>query len=360
MGVLMPDTKDIRFWFRLYGRSDEEMNGGGIVNQAATTGVELRGPAIGSDDDPVLAGSPLIALTPSSTPPPAGDPDSPRTGHRLPYQPRSPVRSRRTTPGSPNTTSSPPPGIARQDSFRPFVPTSSALSMQSGVNDGNNAFASTRAWRNAAEGLAAGAGGMKSVWASISSNASAALQAAQAAYDNSTKDYNPSDAESSFGKREDLLSKGGELPTVSRLGSLGRNSSSASLARSAAIPDELSNPWLDEAPPATSAPIIQHTVLAPTPIGLSNLKPAADDGTRPWAQPSSSPSSNNKPQPPSLQNSIGSLSSSLSDLTLLTESGTSRPRSVASPRPTSGSTSGDKHQPQPNVSDIDPLGVGFR
>ncbi|CAE6525514.1 unnamed protein product [Rhizoctonia solani] len=55
--VLIPDAKDVRFWYRLYGRGDEEMNGGGLANQATTAGVELRGSVVGLEDDPVLAGS---------------------------------------------------------------------------------------------------------------------------------------------------------------------------------------------------------------------------------------------------------------------------------------------------------------
>ncbi|CAE6340333.1 unnamed protein product [Rhizoctonia solani] len=357
--VLIPDSKDVRFWYRLYGRGDEEMNGGGITNQATASGVELRGPVVGSEDDPVLAGSPLAVLTPSATPPPSGDLGS----QRAPYQPRSPTRIKRVSSGLPSTASTPPPTSSRQDSLRPFASTNSAFSMQAGGSDARDALAPSRAWRNAAEGLAAGAGGVRSVWASLSSNATAAFQAAQAAYDTSVRDYGTPNNDSSPRMREDILSNGGELPTVSKMGSLGRNSGSASVTRSAPIPDVLSNPWADQAP--VSAPTTPHRldIAAPTPIGVAELKPLVDVNQQPWARPAASPSSHAKSTQPSLVNSIGSLSSSLSDLTLLTEPNLSRSQSSASPRlpPTEPVLSNnDGHQPQSSVADIDPLGVGFR
>lgn len=347
MGVLLPDTKDVRFWFRLYGRGDEEMNGG-AMNQAGGSGVELRGPIAGFDDDPVLGSSPLPALTPSTTPPPPGDQD-PLKGHRIPYQPRSPTRSRRSTPGLPSAANTPP--IVRQDSFRALSSSNSPFSTQSALNEGAS-FASSRVWKNAAEGLAAGAGGVKSVWASVSSTV---FQAAQTVYDNTTRDFNTPGPEPSASRREELLNRGGELPAIN---SLGRSSGSTLLARSSSIPDVL-DPWHDAAPSTASQP----AVIAPTPIGASNFKPTLVDEIQPWSQPGASPPPLAKrTQPSSLQDSIGSLPSSLSDLTLLTEPSMSRPRSVASPRPASISASSvtDKHQPQSSVADIDPLGVGFR
>ncbi|EUC61660.1 protein phosphatase [Rhizoctonia solani AG-3 Rhs1AP] len=357
--VLIPDAKDVRFWHRLYGRGDEEMNGGGIVSQATATGVELRGLVPGSEHDPVLAGSPLTVLTPSATPPPPGDLGIPGANQRVPYQPRSPIRLKRTSSGLASTASTPPPVASRQDGFRPFASTNPVLSMQSSSNDERDVAASSRAWKNATEGLAVGAGGMKSMWASLSSNATAAFQAAQAAYDTSVRDYSPPNTESSSNAREDLISKGGELSTVSRMGSLGRNSGSASLTRSAPIPDELDNPWLDETPSAASAPAVapRRDIIAPIPIGTTGPNPLANADQQP------SPSSHTKLAQPSLMNSISSLPSSLSDLTLLTKPNLSRPQSSASARPPPTeptASSGPVLQPQSNTVDIDPLGVGFR
>ncbi|KAH7341085.1 protein-tyrosine phosphatase-like protein [Rhizoctonia solani] len=356
---------NVRFWYRLYGRGDEEMNGGMMSNLAAATGVELRGPVAGSEDDPVLAGSPLSTLTPFATPPPPGDLGVLGAGQRLPYQPRSPTRIKRTPSGLASTTSTPPPAASRQDSLRPFASTNPAFSMQVGASDSQDVSAS-RAWRNAAEGFAAGAGGVKSMWASLSSNATAAFQAAQAAYDTSAREYGTPNTESSSNTREDLLGKGSELPTFSRTGSLGRDSGSASVTRSAPIPDVLSNPWLDEAPTSTpSVPTAapQREIIAPTPIGGTGLKPWADVDKQPWVRPATSSSSHTKSAQPSLVDSISSLPSSLSNLTLLTEPNLSRPQSSASARPPPtepAPPSNNTHQPQSGVVDIDPLGVGFR
>ncbi|KAG8743891.1 hypothetical protein FRC10_011181 [Ceratobasidium sp. 414] len=357
MGVLMPDTKDIRFWSRLYGRSDEEMNGGVAANPAA--GVELR--VSGSEDDSVLAGAPLLALTPSTTPPlPTPGTDAPEASkYIIPYQPRSPTRPRRA-PGSPFSGNTPPPTATRQDSFRPFASTNSAFSMQ----PANDAF-SRVPWRNAAEGLAAGAGGMKSVWASISSNASAAFSAAQAAYENTTKDQ--ASADSSPSRRHSILETGGELPTVSRLGSLGRNSGSTSGGRNLADLSDLGNPWLDEPAPAAPTFVPQSTLVSPTPLtpAASSL-PSMDLGTQPSRRAVTSLAPTQPPTSSGLSNSLPSLSHllpSLSHLTLADEPPTKTrslvsPRPPAAPRPDPPRAGQDK--PPQNMSDIDPLGVGFK
>ncbi|QRV99923.1 phosphoinositide 3-phosphatase [Ceratobasidium sp. AG-Ba] len=353
MGVLVPDTKDVRFWSRLYGRSDEEMNGNAVANQVV--GVELRGPVSGSEDDPVLAAAPLLALTPSSTPPPASDTDLSDAGKRLPYQPRSPVRSRKA-PGSPFGGNTPPP-VTRQDSFRPFASTNSALSVQPTSNDN----LSRGAWRNAAEGLAAGAGGMKSVWASISSNASAAFSVAQAAYENSIRDQPSPASQSNSNRHSGILETGGELPTVSRLGSLGRSSGSAAIPRDSTVLGDLGNPWLDEATPTTSmrpTKISQSSVVAPTPVVASALKPSIDFDIQPTRNAYTPLAPAHSAAPSELSNSLSSLSHlTLSDESILkTRPAPPKPPASASPAPLPAS----QDQPKQTAVDIDPLGVGFK
>mgnify|MGYP002718840427 CR=1 FL=1 len=51
-GVLMPDPKDVRFWYRLFKRGDEEMNGSPIALQQAQ-GAELLGPVGAGQVDPI-------------------------------------------------------------------------------------------------------------------------------------------------------------------------------------------------------------------------------------------------------------------------------------------------------------------
>ncbi|PCH37791.1 phosphotyrosine protein [Wolfiporia cocos MD-104 SS10] len=50
MGVLMFNPKDVRFWYQLYGRTDEEMNGRFVARQAAEN-PEFAGPIGASADD---------------------------------------------------------------------------------------------------------------------------------------------------------------------------------------------------------------------------------------------------------------------------------------------------------------------
>ncbi|KAF8609927.1 phosphatases II [Ceratobasidium sp. AG-I] len=360
MGVLVLDTKDVRFWHRLYGRGDEEMNGGAVANQIA--GVELRGPVAGVDDDPVLAGSPLLALTPSTTPPPTSDSDSVNLAKRIPYQPRSPTRPRKQTPGSPFGGSASPPGVTRQDSFRPFASTNSAYSMQPGTND-----ASSRGWKNAAEGLAVGAG-VKSVWASISSNASTAastaFSAVQAAYDNTTRESSP--LAESTSRHNDILSTGGELPTVSRLGSLGRNSNQNPLAPSASVLNNLGNPWLDE-PSAEPLMPVTKPIVSPTPIATSTPKIRFDSSPRPTSQVIAPLSHHTTPVSSPAPMILGNSMPSLSNLTLESETSLKPTRSATSPTPLAKSSPAPAEmKPRPiepitqTSSDIDPLGVGFK
>lgn len=356
MGVLVPDTKDVRFWYRLYGRGDEEMNGGAVANQVG--GVELRGPVTGVDDDPVLAVSPLLALTPSSTPPPTSDLNAASLANRIPYQPRSPTRPRKQPPGSPFSGSASPPGMARQDSFRPFTSTSSAYSMQPGAND-----PLTRGWRNAAEGLAVGAG-VKSVWASISSNASTAFSAVQAAYDN-TRESSPL-TESTSSRHDDILSAGGELPTVSRVGSVGRNSDQSPQVPSAAALGNLDNPWLDEAGAEPPVPVTK-SVVSPTPIATFTPKIALDSSPRPALQGIAPPSHHTTPVSSLAPTTLGSSMPSLSNLTLGSETSLKPTRSAISPMPLARSSPAPVEMNSRPVepatqtsSDIDPLGVGFK
>ncbi|KAN0077197.1 Protein-tyrosine phosphatase-like protein [Tylopilus felleus] len=124
MGVLLPNPKDVRFWFELYGRTDEEMNGRVVIFQVKDES-EPTAAVEGLDDD-------------AASSPPTFDP----TMMRSPSPSLSPAGS------------SSPYGRARNSNPTDF-------------------FSS---------------GGVKSVWGKLSSNATAAFSAVQDAYDGVTKD----------------------------------------------------------------------------------------------------------------------------------------------------------------------------
>ena len=63
-GVLIPNSKDVRFWSELFGKGDEEMNGRFTLVQPQA--IEVVAPVESVEDDPVLMGS--RPLTPSARP----------------------------------------------------------------------------------------------------------------------------------------------------------------------------------------------------------------------------------------------------------------------------------------------------
>lgn len=68
-GVLFYNPKDVRFWFRLFGRGDEEMNGSSLtLNQPQ--GVDIIGPIGGDQVEDMAAGEILRGASPVSAPSP--------------------------------------------------------------------------------------------------------------------------------------------------------------------------------------------------------------------------------------------------------------------------------------------------
>lgn len=185
LGVLFPNPRDVKFWHELYGRTDEEMNGR-IVTQANATGVDVIGPMDNMADDPAqpstpsrvylsltddidaaaqITSTPSLAATPRSLTP--GTPSSPgvtSASTSLPNAQRATLAASHLEAGT-SAWASLSPSTSTAATLRPSSPTTS-----SGTG---TAFAATAA------------GGMKSFWGQISSNASAAFTAVQGAYDNS-------------------------------------------------------------------------------------------------------------------------------------------------------------------------------
>ncbi|WVQ72356.1 hypothetical protein IAR50_001907 [Cryptococcus sp. DSM 104548] len=67
-GVLLYDPKDVKFWFRLFGRGDEEMNGSPVSLAAEVTGVNTSSTVTGAHDDPVRAEGIVRGITPVGAP----------------------------------------------------------------------------------------------------------------------------------------------------------------------------------------------------------------------------------------------------------------------------------------------------
>ena len=125
MGVLMPSPKDVRFWNELYGRTDEEMNGRVVTEQAIGADVVAVEDLAG--DEVLTTAMDGIALE---------VPPSQSRGTTLraisPSVQSSTSQSRQSTPPiistSPNLPVRPTAHPARVDSFRPYN-TQSAFSL---------------------------------------------------------------------------------------------------------------------------------------------------------------------------------------------------------------------------------------
>lgn len=192
MGVLFPNPRDVKFWHELYGRADEEMNGR-YFTQANATEVDVIGPVGNAADDPAQPSTPsrvFLSLTDdidaaaaqiTSTPALLTTPRSLTLG--IPSSPSfSAAAARSPSPNAQSATlaashleagtpawGSLSPSTSLATSFRPSSP------VRKGSNSGTGAaFAATAA------------GGMKSLWGQISSNASAAFTVVQEVYENSS------------------------------------------------------------------------------------------------------------------------------------------------------------------------------
>ncbi|KAF9469358.1 protein phosphatase, partial [Collybia nuda] len=188
MGVLFPNPKDVRFWYELYGRTDEEMNGRPFATQAR--GVEVIGPIEGADDDVVLQRTP----TPSTVP-------LPPSPARSPPVTLLPSRTFSLKPGSPGPSAidsarGPPTSISdssvslpptRADSMPFSTSPSNASSMRPPRIPSPNPQLSPNRNRTKPPDFLSSSG-VRSVWGKLSSNASAALSVVQDAYVGVAKD----------------------------------------------------------------------------------------------------------------------------------------------------------------------------
>ncbi|KAF8136459.1 protein-tyrosine phosphatase-like protein [Boletus edulis] len=183
MGVLFPNPKDVRFWFELYGRADEEMNGRVVISQvkgeseaatsvegldddAASSRGELAPPS--TFDPPSIMPSPSPSLSPSRSATTEGLSSSFQgLWSSLPDLPQRVAEGFTSVGASTTLKASWPPA-------QPNSPGSNSLSHGRGRNSNPTDLLSSS--------------GVKSVWGKLSSNATAAFSAVQEAYDGVTKD----------------------------------------------------------------------------------------------------------------------------------------------------------------------------
>ncbi|KAG7092604.1 hypothetical protein E1B28_008947 [Marasmius oreades] len=182
MGVLFPNPKDIRFWYELYGRTDDEMNGRNIPAPAIRF-PDVVGLIESTEDDARVDTPSNIPLPPS----PGSTPCILPAGH-------SPAGSDITSTLHASSSAGNPPAIAARshpssrDSFRPFSMSGSAFSMKTATSHPSPTSPNRPAGSRAQELLSGPGVFGRSVWDRLSSNASAALSVVQDAYGGVTKE----------------------------------------------------------------------------------------------------------------------------------------------------------------------------
>ncbi|WVQ94263.1 hypothetical protein IAU59_001342 [Kwoniella sp. CBS 9459] len=67
-GVLLFDPKDVQFWFRLFRRGDEEMNGSPLT-LAQAQGAEMLGPLGAGQEDPITPSPAIVSIARAVSPP---------------------------------------------------------------------------------------------------------------------------------------------------------------------------------------------------------------------------------------------------------------------------------------------------
>ena len=250
-GVLLFDPRDVRFWFRLFRRGDEEMNGSKLSFQAQPMGADMVGPLGQGQVDPISFEGAVAGLAVSS--------------------PEDPLSSRgpSPTPASsvlPTSTFSATRPEARQDALRSHASSPSALSTQSQQ-------ARPRDGRLATTGSGSGWG-----WSQISTGAISALSRAAGEIKNISQDaYSQLRAETSADG--EMWSRGGAGQQSGDMTAATRSALPSSGSRGLRIPSE-TNPWSSGTPSAPYTP-------RQSPHG--NPRREVSSGN-PWNDPPSKPS----------------------------------------------------------------------
>ncbi len=368
-GVLMINPKDVRFWYQLYGRTDEEMNGKFVVRQVAQN-PEFVAPIENSEDDPAIVSIPTPPQ-PSASPSPLSVSDdstpTPSTMQRAASPaPSQSSRIRHDSLASPDDTlhksgrssplpRSPSPRVSR---LAPRAPPSPRGSMVGGSSQ--DLFSSS---------------GVKSMWGRFSSGATAALSAVQDAYGGMAKDFGklsvggdlgtPTEGGGELKSREEINAWNSTEPTrspklqtsnaysFSTAGGSGTvNPWSTTKARPGLPSMFLDNPWDTPA----QSPIVDSTSSPQLPPKESTATPSQPESQLPLdptiALPTPRPIPASRTQSSSLRSEKTSSSmtmpSSLGSFSELSTWG----KSDSSGRPSASPT------PPPKPPSSDPLGVG--
>ncbi|TEB26595.1 phosphatases II [Coprinellus micaceus] len=294
MGVLIPNSKNVRFWNELYGRTDEEMSG----RLRPPRGPEVVGPVEGAEDDPVTDRSPTpsgaTATSPSTS-------NTTLAGSQTLSLPTSPP-SRSTSPSldrglnnlslSAPSLSAPSTGtttghVGRAGNSGAGTRSTPARSYSTSAS---NSGASTPLWSRSPDILSGvSGGGVRSLWGKLSSNASTALSAAQNAYVGIAKDLMNTN-----GGDEGSTQKTSELRSRDSLRAWGEEGSSPS-SWSAGTPSiqpaptlNLTNPWATNSTsrtPAKPSLLDDNPWVAPSPLDRPRVETAP---SAPIAEPLSS------------------------------------------------------------------------
>ncbi|KAI0086404.1 protein-tyrosine phosphatase-like protein [Irpex rosettiformis] len=377
-GVLIINPKDVRFWYQLYGRTDEEMNGKFVVRQVMQN-PELLAPLEISEDDPAvvsihtppqLSGSPsplamsevsetltpmISAVQRTVSPAPSS---SSRTRHDSLMGLEDDLSSKRGR--SSPLPRSPSPRISRLQASSRAPPSPRGTTTE--------LFSSTS---------------VRSMWGRFSSGASAAISAVQDAYGGMAKDFGKlsvGGADSGVPTAEG----GGELKSreeINAWGTIERSSESRLVQSSNNVYSSGSgatiNPWsTTKTRPGLSSMFLDNpweTPESPTIVDSLNspLRPSSTiDPSRRYQESESSELPRDPtvalPKPiPVPRNQTLSLKTASSSMTLPSELGSftelsTWARSDSSGRPSANSTPPlpPAPPPPPPPQSSDPLGVG--
>lgn len=251
-GVLIPNSKDVRFWSELYGKGDEEMNGRFTLVQPQA--IEVVAPVESVEDDPVLMGS--RPLTPSARPLPPSRTVTPTPESTTLSSASSTLNA--SGPDILRRASSPLPSSQREASSSLLSPPSPSRSRQQ-----------TRP----PDVLAGTSVGVRSMWGKLSSNASAALSVVQGAYDGMSKDFRGG---STSGTGTSTGETSGELRARDELSAWSPNEGGGEVrvaVRPSTFAAASSNPWASvKAKPNVPSVLIDNpwsTVRSPDPLPSS-------------------------------------------------------------------------------------------